>query len=84
MSTLRSFARAALGFVLGDDWSIAVGVTLALGVTALIADSNVAAWWVMPPAVLLVLAASLRRVARAARPEPRARAPEKPSASGTP
>jgi hypothetical protein len=51
-------------FVVGDDWMTAVGVVAALGVTALIASSDTAAWWVMPPAVLALLALSLRRAAR--------------------
>jgi hypothetical protein len=53
-------------FVVGDDWRTAVGVALALGVTAIVASTDVAAWWVMPPAVLVLLALSLRRAARGA------------------
>jgi hypothetical protein len=51
-------------FVVGDDWRIAVGVALALGLTAVIAGAGTAAWWVMPAAVLLILTASVWRVAR--------------------
>jgi hypothetical protein len=61
-------ARAILGgvweFVVGDDWRTAVGVAVALGVTAVAAAADVAAWWIMPLAVLAILAASLRRAAR--------------------
>jgi hypothetical protein len=53
-------------FVVGDDWRTAVGVALALGVTAIVASADVAAWWIMPPAVLVLLALSLRRAARGA------------------
>jgi hypothetical protein len=51
-------------FFVGDDWRIAVGVILALGITALVAALDAAAWWVMPVAVPLLLGLSLRRAAR--------------------
>ncbi|MDQ6810361.1 MAG: hypothetical protein M3Z95_00495 [Actinomycetota bacterium] len=64
MSWIIKAARGVWEFVVGDDWMTAVGVVAALGVTALIASSDAAAWWVMPPAVLALLALSLRRAAR--------------------
>jgi hypothetical protein len=51
-------------FVAGDDWLTAAGVVAALGVTALIAGAGVTAWWVMPGAVVSLLALSLRRATR--------------------
>jgi hypothetical protein len=51
-------------FVVGDDWRTALGVVLALALTALLADAAIAAWWVMPPAVVGLLALSIRRAAR--------------------
>jgi MYXO-CTERM domain-containing protein len=56
--------RAVWDFVVGDDWVTALGVVLALGATALIADTSAASWWVMPLAVLALLALSIRRAAR--------------------
>jgi hypothetical protein len=56
-------ARAVWDFIVGDDWVTAVGVVAALGITALTAGAGVAAWWVMPAAVLGLLALSLRRAA---------------------
>ncbi len=64
MSRLTSFALAVWDFVVGDDWRTAAGVVLALALTAAIAGTTVAAWWIMPVAVLLILALSLRRAAR--------------------
>jgi hypothetical protein len=64
---MNSFAKAALAvwdFVVGDDWITAVGVVAALGLTALIAGAGGAAWWVMPAAVIALLALSVRRAAR--------------------
>jgi hypothetical protein len=51
-------------FIVGDDWRTALGVVLGLGLTALVAALNVAAWWVMPVAVPTILALSLRRASR--------------------
>jgi hypothetical protein len=56
--------RTALGiwdFIVGDDWVTAAGVVVALGATALIAGAGAPAWWVMPVAVVAILALSLRR-----------------------
>jgi hypothetical protein len=51
-------------FVVGDDWVTAAGVVAALGATALIAGAGATAWWVMPVAVVSLLALSLRRATR--------------------
>jgi hypothetical protein len=58
---VKAFLRFWYDFIIGDDWVIAVGVVTALGLTALIADRGVTAWWVMPVAVIVLLAGSLRR-----------------------
>jgi hypothetical protein len=52
--------------VVGEDWRAAVGVVLALSLTALLADAGIAAWWVMPLAVAGLLSLSVWRTARAA------------------
>jgi hypothetical protein len=54
----------AWDFVVGDDWRTALGVVLALALTALLGAASIAAWWVMPLAVLGLLALSIRRAAR--------------------
>ena len=66
MSRIRAFLLGVWDFVVGDDWRTALGVVLALGVTALVAETSVATWWIMPPAVLLLLALSIRRAAKGA------------------
>ena len=68
MSRVVALGRFMWDFVVGADWRIAVGVVLARGRTALIAGAGTAAWWVMPVAVLLILAGSVWRVARRQRP----------------
>lgn len=64
MSRLRTFCLAVWDFVVGDDWRTAIGVVVALALTALVAGAGVSAWWVMPAAVLGLLALSVRRAAR--------------------
>jgi hypothetical protein len=61
MSGVTSLLAGVWEFVVGDDWRTAAGVIVALGATALLASADVAAWWVMPLAVLGLLALSLRR-----------------------
>jgi hypothetical protein len=64
MSYVVKFLRFWYDFVVGDDWRIAAGVVIALGVTAGLTDRGVAAWWVMPAAVIAILFGSLRRAIR--------------------
>jgi hypothetical protein len=64
MSVARRVVLGAWEFVVGDDWRAAIGVAVALGLTAVVATSDVAAWWIMPLAVLAILALSLRRAVR--------------------
>ena len=64
MSYLAAFARFWWDFVVGDDWLVAAGLVLALGVTALVAHDDVSAWWLLPVAVIGLLAVSIRRALR--------------------
>ena len=64
MSWLVRAVRAVWEFIVGDDPVTAVGVVAALGATAVIAGAGAPAWWVMPVAVLALLALSLRRAVR--------------------
>ena len=61
MSRLASFGRFWWEFVVGDDWRSAAGVVVGIAVTAGIAASDIAAWWVLPVVVALILYLSLRR-----------------------
>lgn len=67
MSRLEAAGRAVWDFVVGDDWRIAAGVILALGVTAVVAGAAVAAWWILPLATVLMLAVSVWRASRPGR-----------------
>lgn len=61
MRRTRTLGLAVWDFIVGDDWRTALGVVLALALTALLADAAISAWWVMPLAVLGLLALSVRR-----------------------
>jgi tryptophan-rich sensory protein len=65
VNAVRSFLNFLWEFVVGDDWRIAVGVVIALGVTAAVATTSVPAWWILPVAVLLLLGASVWHAASA-------------------
>jgi hypothetical protein len=63
---LAAFGRFWWEFVIGDDWLVAVLVAVAIGATAALAAASVAAWWLLPLAVPVVLWLSLRRAIRSA------------------
>ncbi len=64
MIRIRHFAIGIWEFVVGDDWRTALGVVLALALTALLAGAAISAWWIMPLAVIGLLALSIRRAGR--------------------
>jgi hypothetical protein len=61
VSRLESFGRFLWDFVIGDDWRIAAGVAIALGLTAIVGGTS---WWILPLAVALLLGASVWSAAR--------------------
>lgn len=64
MRRLRAFGRFWWNFVVGDDWRAAAGIVIAIGATAVVAAGGIDAWWLMPLAVAVILALSLRREVR--------------------
>jgi hypothetical protein len=67
IARITAFGRFWYDFVVGDDWRVALAVVVALALTAVLAGSGIPAWWVLPVAVVVLLPASLWRVARARR-----------------
>jgi hypothetical protein len=63
MKRLAALARFIWEFIAGDDWITAVGILVALGITAVVDDHGVA-WVITPVAVAALLAFSVLRVAR--------------------
>jgi len=64
MGFIVGFVRFWYDFVVGDDWTVAVGVLVALAVAALLTRVHVVEWWWMPLAIAALLSASLWRAAR--------------------
>ncbi|MGZ4379889.1 MAG: hypothetical protein ACXVZ2_00245 [Gaiellaceae bacterium] len=64
MTYIRRFGAFWWDFIVGDDWVVAAGVAAGLGLSALLAHRDIAAWWVLPVTVVLVLVVSLRRATR--------------------
>jgi uncharacterized membrane protein len=61
---ISAFAAFWWDFIVGDDWRVAAGIGIALGLSALVAHRGLPAWWVLPAAVALVLAGSILRAVR--------------------
>lgn len=61
MTKLRQFGRFWYDFLVGDDWTIAVAVVIAIGVTAALAQTGHTAWFVLPVAVFSILSLSVYR-----------------------
>jgi hypothetical protein len=64
MKYVRSFGRFWWNFIVGDDWGVAAGVAVGLGLTSLLTHEGVNAWWLLPVVIVLVLGESLRRAVR--------------------
>ena len=64
MKYLRSFGRFWWDFIVGDDWRVAAGLADAFALTWLLEHEGRSGWWVLPPAVALILAESVWREAR--------------------
>jgi hypothetical protein len=64
MTVLRWPAAAGrffYGFIVGDDWSVAVVMLLALAVTAVLVANGIDAWWLVPPLAVVMTGVALRR-----------------------
>ncbi len=64
VAKLRSFGAFWYDFVVGDDWRVAVGIVVAFAITYGVSRTTVAAWWITPVAVVLLLPWSLWRATR--------------------
>jgi hypothetical protein len=58
------FFRFWYDFIVGDDWTVAVAVVGSLIVTGLLSGAHVVSWWLLPLVIIVMLGASLWRVAR--------------------
>ena len=62
-SWIAGFARFWYGFIVGDDWTVAATVAVALVVTLGLRVAGLPAWWLVPLTVIAVVGLSLRRSA---------------------
>jgi hypothetical protein len=60
MTRLRRLLVFIWDFVVGDDWRIAAAVAVSLVVTLVLSDNGVAAWWLLPVVVAVILGISVR------------------------
>jgi hypothetical protein len=60
---VRAFGRFWWDFIVGDEWHVAAGVALALGLTKLLTAEGLNVWWLLPAAVAFLLAVSVWRAA---------------------
>jgi len=61
---LKAFARFWWDFIVGDDWTVAAGVAVALALVAILVDHGIDAWWLLPLAVALLTGLSVWRQTR--------------------
>jgi hypothetical protein len=64
MKHIARFVRFWYDFIVGDDWTIAVGVVVAVGSTAIVHRLGLPAWPVLPLVVVVGLFLSVYRVRR--------------------
>jgi hypothetical protein len=65
-SSVVAFGRFWYRFIVGDDWTVAVAVVAGLLVTALLNARAMAAWWLVPLVVVVMVTVSLGRSSRPA------------------
>jgi hypothetical protein len=63
---IRAFVGFWIDFVIGDDWTVAATVFVALLATWGLVLAGAPAWWLIPVAAVGSTAVSLRRAARRA------------------
>ena len=61
LSWIVAIARFLYEFIVGYDWTMAASVAIGLVLSALLNANHIAAWWLIPVIVVLMLGISLRR-----------------------
>jgi len=60
-SWIVAVVRFLYEFIVGDDWTVAAAVAIGLVLSAVLNVNHLAAWWLIPVIVLVMLGVSLRR-----------------------
>ena len=63
---LKAFGAFWYDFIIGDDWTVAAGIVIALMITGVVATLPIPAWWIVPAAIAILLPLSLWRATRPA------------------
>ncbi len=63
-SWIVAVGRFLYEFIVGDDWTVAAAVVIGLILSAILNDNHIAAWWLIPVIVVVMLGVSLRRASR--------------------
>jgi hypothetical protein len=63
MKYVKAFGRFWWNFIVGDDWTVAAGVAVALALVWILTHHGVNAWWLLPLAVVLLTGISVWRQA---------------------
>ena len=61
---IRAFGAFWYDFIIGDDWTVAAGIVIALIITGVVATTAIPAWWIVPAAIAVLLPLSLWRATR--------------------
>jgi hypothetical protein len=64
LSWIVGFGRFWYHFIIGDDWTVAAAVAVALILSAVLNVNHIVAWWLVPVTVVVMLGLSLRRASR--------------------
>ena len=65
MRYITAFLTFWYHFIVGDDWTIAASIAVAIAATFWLVQSNIQAWWLLPAVAIITLGVSLWRAARA-------------------
>jgi hypothetical protein len=61
VNAVAAVARFLYGFVVGDDWTVALVMLLALAGTAVLTGLRVNTWWLVPALAVVMTGVSLYR-----------------------
>jgi hypothetical protein len=64
VSAVVGVARFLYRFVVGDDWTVALAIVLALAATGVLVTDHISAWWLVPFVAIFMTGFNLRRTAR--------------------
>ncbi len=59
MKHIRQFLKFWYDFIVGDDWRLAIGVVVIVGIVVLLAQNGFNWWWLLPVAVASLLTVSV-------------------------